>query len=304
MLCCSCVLACNCQQLLALTSGFRTAKTELAKEQAASTSYKSAAAQLRQRLVNIRSTGTQHAAVVAATVGKAQGEQAVALAEAHAATAKLQQTKGELQQTKQQLSAERAAKEELTNKSQELQQRLTNMRLTSAKRVVSAAAATAAADAAAAAARENAAAKDQALVVAVAAAATAAVEKERSAAAKAELQEAKQQLVQMQQQHQEQIEVVEERAKAAEKQAAEVVLAAEAAVAQQEGQLQQVRPSCGTPNVGSYETALLLSISQSASLHKWAANNYKGSTVPAFRMVRSIGTLQCTSNTLRTSIDL
>jgi myosin heavy subunit len=228
-------------QLIALKSGFTSTKKQLLMEQAASTSFKSAAAELRQRLVNIRSTGTQHAAVVAATVSKAQVEQAVALAEAQAATTKLQQTKGELQQTKQQLSAERAAKAELTNKSQELQQRLTNMRLTSAKRVVSAAAATAAADAAAAAARESAAAKDEALVVAVAAAATAAVEKERSAAAKAELQEAKQQLVQMQQYHQEQIEVVEERAKAAEKQAAEVVQAAEAAVAQQEGQLQQVR---------------------------------------------------------------
>jgi chromosome segregation ATPase len=234
-------VACNCLQLIALKSGFTSTKKQLVMEQAASTSLKSAAAELRQRLANIRSTGTQHAAVVAATVSKAQGEQAVALAEAQAATTKLQQTKGELHQTKQQLSAERAAKAELTNKSQELHQRLTNMRLTSAKRVVSDAAATAAADAAAAAARESAAAKDEALVVAVAAAATAAVEKERSAAAKAELQDAQQQLVQMQQVHQEQIEVAEERAKAAEKQAAEVVLAAEAAVAQQEGQLQQVR---------------------------------------------------------------
>ena len=92
------------------------------------------------------------------------------------------------------------------------------------------------------------------------------VEKERSAAAKAELQQAKQQMLQLQQQHQEQIEVAEGRAKAAEKQAAELVASAEAAVAQQDGQLQQVRdgdvarPVYVVLNCSSYDGDQLLSL--------------------------------------------
>jgi chromosome segregation ATPase len=141
-------------QVGALKESFTTAKHQLMKEQVTSRTHAATAAELQQRLANLRATGSKAVSSPAAAGNAATGEHSqtqAATQEFNRAAEQLREVNNQVHELKLRLAEEVASKEELSATAEELRQRLINLRATGQKQV----AATQAAAAAVVAAKER-----------------------------------------------------------------------------------------------------------------------------------------------------
>jgi chromosome segregation ATPase len=131
-------------QIITLKESFTTAKQHLMREQLASRTHAATAAELQQRLANLRATGSKSVESASVLVEDAREHTQAMVQEAVRTAQQLEKVTGEVQELRHKLAAESASKAEYQKTAEELKQRLANLHATGERHAAAAQAAAAA----------------------------------------------------------------------------------------------------------------------------------------------------------------
>jgi chromosome segregation ATPase len=131
-------------QIITLKESFTTAKQHLMREQLASRTHAATAAELQQRLANLRATGSKSVTSAVVVVDDAREHTQAMVQEAVRTAQQLEKVTGEVQELRHKLAAESASKVEYQKTTEELKQRLANLHATGERHAAAAQAAAAA----------------------------------------------------------------------------------------------------------------------------------------------------------------